>query len=195
VKAFVAYAPIGLIRTPFRDIAGMPVQPPGARGVAGQVIVDEIYREGLQDLGGFSHVFLLYHLHLCNGCALQVKPFLDNAEHSIFACRSPGRPNPIGLSLVRLVRVDGVVLHVEDVDMVDGTPLLDIKPVPLFDTAATDARAPVGSQIGPVAFLMPAPTAVFEKCREMPAPAAARLQPARRREDSPNEAVVGHFPF
>jgi tRNA-Thr(GGU) m(6)t(6)A37 methyltransferase TsaA len=141
MKKVVPYSSIGLIRTPFRDIAGMPVQPPGARGVAGQVIVDEIYREGLQDLDGFSHVFLLYHLHLCSGCALRVKPFLDNREHGIFACRSPRRPNPIGLSLVRLVRVDGVVLHVEDVDMVDGTPLLDIKPyVPLFDTAETDVR-------------------------------------------------------
>ncbi|MDX9823161.1 MAG: tRNA (N6-threonylcarbamoyladenosine(37)-N6)-methyltransferase TrmO [Syntrophales bacterium] len=142
MKKVVPYSPIGLIRTPFRDIAGMPVQPPGARGVAGQVIVDEICREGLQDLDGFSHVFLLYHLHLCNGYALRVQPFLDNAEHGIFACRSPRRPNPIGPSLLRLVRVDGLVLHVEDVDMVDGTPLLDIKPyVPLFDTAATDVRA------------------------------------------------------
>ncbi|OPY91341.1 MAG: putative tRNA (adenine(37)-N6)-methyltransferase [Syntrophaceae bacterium PtaU1.Bin231] len=141
MKQAVPYAPIGLIRTPFHDIAGMPVQPPGARGVAGHVIVDEMYREGLQDIEAFSHVFLLYHLHLCNGYTLRVKPFLDNAEHGIFACRSPRRPNPIGLSLVKLVRIEGGVLHVEDVDMVDGTPLLDVKPyVPLFDTAATDVR-------------------------------------------------------
>jgi len=141
VKAAVIYRPIGLIHTPYKDVVGMPVQPPGARGVAGRVIVDETYREGLLDLDGFSHVFLLYHLHLCKGYALRVRPFLSDTDRGIFACRSPKRPNPIALSLVKLVRIEGVVLHVEDVDMVDGTPLLDIKPfVPLFDTAE-DVRA------------------------------------------------------
>jgi tRNA (adenine37-N6)-methyltransferase len=136
----VTYRPIGLIHTPFKDVVGMPIQPAGARGVAGRVIINEAYREGLKDLEGFSHVFLLYHLHLCDGYALQVKPFLDDVLHGIFACRSPKRPNPIGLSIVKLVRVEGPVLHVEGVDVVDGTPLLDIKPyVPLFDTA-TDVR-------------------------------------------------------
>ncbi len=140
MKMVVSYHPIGVIHTPFKDIVGMPIQPPGARGTAGRVIVEESYREGLKDLEGFSHIFLVYHLHLCQGYALRVQPFLDNAEHGIFACRSPGRPNPIGLSLVKLVRIEGDILHLEDVDMVDGTPLLDIKPyVPCFD-AATDVK-------------------------------------------------------
>lgn len=136
----VTYCPVGVIHTPFRDIKGMPIQPAGARGIAGTVVVHEPYREGLKDLEGFSHLFLLYHLHRCDGYRLQVKPFLDDAVHGIFACRSPRRPNPIGLSLVRVIRVDGSVLDIEDVDMVDGTPLLDIKPyVPLFDSAS-DAK-------------------------------------------------------
>jgi len=140
VKAVVTYRPIGIIHTSFKDIAGMPIHPAGAKGVAGRVVVDEAYREGLKDIGGFSHVFLLYHLHLCDGYALQVRPFMDDKVHGIFACRAPKRPNPIGLSIVKLVRVEGSILYIEDVDIVDGTPLLDIKPyVPLFDTA-TDVR-------------------------------------------------------
>lgn len=136
----IVFRAIGTIHTPFKDIAGMPVQPQGARGVAGTAVIEEAYREGLLDLEGFSHLYLIYHLHLCQGCSLQVKPFLDNRLHGIFACRSPRRPNAIGLSLVRLIGVEGSALHIEDVDMVDGTPLLDIKPhVPLFD-AAMEAR-------------------------------------------------------
>lgn len=136
----ITYRPIGCIRTPFRELAGMPIQPPGARGIAGTVVMDEAYREGLKGLEEFSHIFLLYHFHLCEGYALQVKPFLGDAEQGIFACRSPKRPNPIGLSVVRLIRIDGLTLHIEDVDMVDGTPLLEIKPyVPIFDAAA-DAK-------------------------------------------------------
>jgi tRNA (adenine37-N6)-methyltransferase len=137
MRKTVIFNPIGIIHTPFKDIEGMPIQPAGARGVAGTVIINETCREGLKDLEGFSHIFLIYHLHLCDGYALQVRPFLDDTVHGIFACRSPKRPNPIGLSIVKLVRVAGTILYIEDVDMVDGTPLLDIKPyVPLFDTAA-----------------------------------------------------------
>ena len=140
MKAVVTYRPIGIIHTSFKDIAGMPIHPAGAKGVAGRVVVDEAYREGLKDIDGFSHVFLLYHFHLCDGYALQVRPFMDDKVHGIFACRAPKRPNPIGLSIVKLVRVEGSILYIEDVDIVDGTPLLDIKPyVPLFDTA-TDVR-------------------------------------------------------
>jgi tRNA (adenine37-N6)-methyltransferase len=130
----LVYHPIGIIHSPFQDIADMPIQPAGARGVAGTVAADESYREGLKDVDGFSHVILLYHFHLSQGYSLQVKPFLDNAERGVFATRAPRRPNPIGMSIVRLVRVEGSVLHIEDVDIVDGTPLLDLKPyVPLFD--------------------------------------------------------------
>lgn len=129
-----SYHPIGIIHSPFRDTDGMPVQTTGARGVPGTIAIDERYREGLRDLDGFSHLILLYHFHLSRGYSLMVKPFLDDSERGLFATRAPRRPNPIGLSVVRLVRVEGTILHVEDVDVVDGTPLLDLKPfVPLFD--------------------------------------------------------------
>jgi tRNA-Thr(GGU) m(6)t(6)A37 methyltransferase TsaA len=131
----LVYHPIGIIHTPFRDAADMPIQPPGATGVTGTVAVEESYRDGLRDLDGFSHLILLYHFHLSNGYTLQVKPFMDDKEHGVFATRAPRRPNPIGLSVVRLVRIEGSLMHIEDVDIVDGTPLLDIKPyVPLFDS-------------------------------------------------------------
>lgn len=130
----VSYSPIGIIRTPWTEIAGMPLQAVVAEGVAGAIDVDPEYAAGLRDIGGFSHLILLYHLHRIVGFALEVQPYLDTAQHGIFATRSPKRPNPIGLSVVRLVRVDGRTLHIEDVDMLDGTPLLDVKPyVPRFD--------------------------------------------------------------
>ncbi len=130
----IAYRPIGIIHSPFQDVADMPIQPAGARGIAGTVALDERYREGLRDVDGFSHVILIYHFHLSRGHSLLVKPFLDSAMRGVFATRAPRRPNPIGLSMVRLVRIEGTVLYIEDVDIVDGTPLLDLKPyVPLFD--------------------------------------------------------------
>ena len=123
-----------MIHTPFDKTAGMPIQAVAARGVAGTVEVFPEYEEGLRDVGGFSHLTLLYHLHLAGEPGLTVRPFLDTEPHGVFATRSPRRPNAIGLSTVRLVRVEGRTLHVEDVDVTDGTPLLDIKPyVPAFD--------------------------------------------------------------
>ena len=133
------YLPIGTIRSPYFDPADMPIQPTGAAGVAGRVVVDPLYRKGLKDLDGFSHIHLLYSFHLSEGFALQVKPFLDNQVRGVFATRAPRRPNAIGLSVVRLVRVEGNVLHVEDIDVIDGTPLLDIKPyVPAFDVRSPE---------------------------------------------------------
>ena len=130
----IKYRPIGVIRSPFKEPEGTPIQPAGATGVAGIVEVFPEYVEGLKDIDGFSHIILLYHFHLSKGASLRVKPFMDNCEHGIFAIRGPSRPNPIGLSVVRLVRVEAGILHVQDVDIVDGTPLLDIKPyVPQFD--------------------------------------------------------------
>ena len=128
------YTPIGTIHSPYTDIAGMPIQPSGARGVRGTIEIRSDLCGGLTDLDGFSHIILLYALHRCTGYSLTVTPFLDPAPHGIFATRSPKRPNAIGLSVVRLVGVDGCVLTIEDVDILDGTPLLDIKPyVPAFD--------------------------------------------------------------
>lgn len=134
----IRYTPVGRIHSPFKEPKGTPIQPPAALDVAGVIEMDPAYAAGLQDLEGFSHLILLYHFHLAKDCSLLVKPFLDNALHGIFATRAPGRPNPIGCSVVRLVTIDGNRLHVLDVDIVDGTPLLDIKPyVPEFDCRPT----------------------------------------------------------
>ncbi len=130
----IEFQPIGIIHTPFTELAGMPIQPAGAAGVQGRVEVFAEFREGLQDLDGFSHIILLYHLHRSKGFTLQVVPFLDTRLRGVFATRAPKRPNPIGLSVVRLRRVADGVLYVENVDILDGTPLIDIKPyVPEFD--------------------------------------------------------------
>ncbi len=130
----VTFRPIGLIRTPFTELAGMPIQAAGATGVAGRIELLAELAPAIVDLDEFSHLTLIYHLHLAREPRLSVVPFLDDREHGIFATRSPARPNPIGLSTVRLVSVDGCTLHVEDVDMLDGSPLLDVKPyLPDFD--------------------------------------------------------------
>ena len=119
----------------------MPIQPAGARDVAGTVEVDPALAEALADLDGFSHIILLYHFHRSGPWQAKVKPFLDDAPRGLFATRAPSRPNPIGLSVVRLVSVQGRTLHVRDVDILDGTPLLDIKPfVARFDGARPDSE-------------------------------------------------------
>lgn len=128
--------PIGTIRSPFKNLEGMPIQPTGARDVMGQVIVDRAYVEGLSDLDGFSHIFLFYYFHRSRGYDLKVKPFMDDELRGLFSTRAPRRPNPIGLSVVRLLGVDDNKLEIQGVDVLDGTPLLDIKPyVPKFDSA------------------------------------------------------------
>jgi tRNA-Thr(GGU) m(6)t(6)A37 methyltransferase TsaA len=133
----ISLEPIGVIHTPHAKPKGTPIQPAGAAGVKGTVEVFEPYGGGLADLDGFSHVILLYHFHLSDGYELGVVPFMDSVPRGLFATRAPRRPNPIGLSVVRLDRIEGRILHVEGVDIVDGTPLLDIKPyVPEFDAPA-----------------------------------------------------------
>lgn len=122
------FRPVGLVHSPFTEPPGTPVQPAGATDVPGTVVVDEIFLPGLKDLDGFSHIFLLYVFHRAGSPCLTVKPYLDTEERGIFATRAPRRPNPIGLSLVRLVGCEGNVLHITGVDLLDGTPLLDIKP-------------------------------------------------------------------
>jgi len=125
--------PIGVIHSPFTDKNQTPIQPSRSQAI-GQVEVYPEFAEGLQDVEGFSHVILLYVFHCSTGYTLRVKPFLDDALHGLFATRYPCRPNPIGLSIVRLIARHGNVLEIEGVDMLDGTPLLDIKPyVPDFD--------------------------------------------------------------
>ena len=131
----ITYTPIGTIHTPHKQRAGMPIQPTGAKGIRGTIEVYPQFVEGLADLEGFSHIVLLYHFHQSEGYRLTVTPFMDTQPRGLFATRAPKRPNPIGLSVVRLVGVEGNIVTIENVDMLDGTPLLDIKPyVPEFDT-------------------------------------------------------------
>jgi tRNA-Thr(GGU) m(6)t(6)A37 methyltransferase TsaA len=117
----------------------MPIQPAGASGIRGTVEVFPRLAEGLRDLDGFSHVILLFHFHRVQASQLLVTPFLDSEPRGLFATRAPKRPNPIGLSVVRLLRIEQNTMHIENVDILDGTPLLDIKPyVPEFDQHPAD---------------------------------------------------------
>jgi tRNA-Thr(GGU) m(6)t(6)A37 methyltransferase TsaA len=130
----IIYHPIGIIHSPFRDLAGMPIQPAGEASAAGTVEVFPEFIPGLQDLEGFSYIILLYHLHKVSRFSLTITPFLDSKPHGVFATRAPSRPNPIGLSVVKLERIEGYILFVDKLDILDGTPLLDLKPyVPEFD--------------------------------------------------------------
>ena len=135
----VEYQPIGMVHSPFKELKGMPIQPIGGSGIAGTVEVFPEFAAGLKDLAGFSHVILLYHFHRVREARLVVTPFMDVVPRGVFSTRAPKRPNPIGLSIVKLLRVERNILTIENVDIVDGTPLLDIKPyVPEFDQHPAD---------------------------------------------------------
>lgn len=137
--AEIKYTPVGIIHSPFEDAKGMPIQPAGAHGAVGSVEVFPEYCAGLKDIQDFSHIILIYHFHMSGKYSLEAKPFLDDQVRGVFAMRGPARPNPIGISAVRLLKVEGCILHIEDVDIIDGTPLLDIKPyVPEFDWRAVE---------------------------------------------------------
>lgn len=124
----ISYRPIGVIRSGHVAADQTPIQPVYAKGCTGRAEIFPEFEEGLCDLDGFSHVYLIYHFHRAESAKLRVKPFLQDIEHGVFSTRAPCRPNPIGLSVVQLVRREGPVLHLEGVDILDGTPLLDIKP-------------------------------------------------------------------
>ena len=124
----VVYEPIGVIHTPFKRRDDMPIQPAGGKGIEGTAVLRPELAEALDDVAGFSHVYLIFHMHMSRGYAAKVVPFLDTEKRGLFATRAPRRPNPIGISVVRVERVEGNNLHFRDVDMLDGTPLLDIKP-------------------------------------------------------------------
>jgi len=130
----INYKPIGIIHSPFKTIENIPIQNIGAKGERGTIEMFPEFALGLKDLDGFSHLILLYHLHKVDHFSLQVKPFLDNTERGIFATRSPIRPNPIGLTVVKLIEIKNNFITIEDLDMLDQTPLLDIKPcLPMID--------------------------------------------------------------
>jgi len=125
--------PIGTIHTPFKTKDECPIQF-NASGAVGTVVLDDEYAPALKDIEAFSHFYLLYLFDRAGEVLMQRKPFLDDETHGVLATRHPARPNPIGLSIVKLLSVDGTTLTVENVDVLDGTPLIDIKPyLPKFD--------------------------------------------------------------
>jgi tRNA (adenine37-N6)-methyltransferase len=131
--------PIGIIHSPFTEKDKTPIQASHSQAI-GMVEIYPEFADGLKDIEELSHIYLLYAFHKSSGYALQVKPFLDNQEHGLFATRYPYRPNPIGLSIVKLLSRKENILTIEGIDTLDGTPLLDIKPyVPDFDRR-TDVR-------------------------------------------------------
>lgn len=130
----IIFKPIGTIHSPFHDPVGVPIQPRAGAGVKGKVVLNPIYQEGLKDLEGFSHLILIFYFHRSGEGDLIVKPYLDDQKRGVFATRAPRRPNNIGLSIVKLIGIEENVLEIENLDILDGTPLLDIKPyIPDFD--------------------------------------------------------------
>ncbi len=131
----IEFPPIGKVHSPYAEPEGAPIQVAGGEGIGGTIEIYPEFVAGLAGVEGFSHLIVLYHFHLAGKAELSVHPFLDDQQRGIFATRAPCRPNAIGLSVVHLVRVEGNLLHVEDLDIVDLTPVLDIKPyVPAFDS-------------------------------------------------------------
>jgi tRNA (adenine37-N6)-methyltransferase len=134
MSELISYKPIGVIHTPYCRKEDTPIQGCFSPDNKGDIEIFPEYATGLKDIEGFSHLILLYHFHKAEGYELLTKPFLDKNKKGIFSIRYFARPNPIGLSVVKLLRVNGNHLEIGEVDMLDGTPLLDIKPyVPQFD--------------------------------------------------------------
>ena len=130
----ITYHPIGIVHSPFKSPEGTPIQSVAAKGTEAIIEIFPQFSEGLTDLEHFSHIYILFDLHLAQKKELMVVPFLDNKPHGIFATRSPGRPNSIGISVVILDRIENNKLHVKNIDILDGSPVLDIKPyIPQFD--------------------------------------------------------------
>ena len=147
----IKYRSIGIIHSPFKDIQGMPIQPTGAAHIQGRIELWPEFSPGLKDLDGFSHLILLYHFHQVQGEELVVTPFMEVELRGIFATRAPKRPNPIGLSIVRLISIEESTLYIENVDILDETPLLDIKPyVPEFDHFSAERVGWLGKTRGEV---------------------------------------------
>jgi tRNA-Thr(GGU) m(6)t(6)A37 methyltransferase TsaA len=165
----VNVTPIGIIRTDHPRAAGTPIQPYHAVGSTGTVEIYAPFVEGLRDLEGFDRIWLIYWFHRAAPAQLQVVPFRDNVARGVFATRAPARPNPIGMSSVRLLAVERHLLRIADVDIVDGTPLIDIKPnIPLYDTYPISACG------------------WFDAAADGPSVADARFERAEVERNSPN---------
>lgn len=137
----IVLKPIGTIHSEFKDIKNMPIQPTGEKADKGKIEVFPEYIEGLCDLDGFSHLIVIYHFHKAEEVKLTVKPFLDKDTHGVFSTRTPVRPNHIGMSVVEIDKIDKNNIFVKNIDVLDGTPVLDIKPfVPGFDIPKSEVR-------------------------------------------------------
>jgi tRNA-Thr(GGU) m(6)t(6)A37 methyltransferase TsaA len=124
----LTYKPIGIINSPHQEASKTPIQPVYSKGIQGTVIISPEYTDGLRDLDGFSYIYLIYHFHKAKDAKMVIKPFLQDEERGLFSTRYPARPNSIGISIVKLIEIENNILHIENVDILDGTPLLDIKP-------------------------------------------------------------------
>ncbi len=145
----ICFKSIGTIHTPFKRKEGMPIQSSGSKGIKGTIELRREYVDGLFDLDKFSHIFLIYHFHKSKGFDLQVIPFLDDKPHGIFATRAPRRPNSIGISVVKLISIKDNMLEIENVDMLDGTVLLDIKPyISQFDIHTIEKSGWINNKTG-----------------------------------------------
>jgi tRNA-Thr(GGU) m(6)t(6)A37 methyltransferase TsaA len=141
----ITFKSIGVIHSPFKEPVGMPIQPAGAKGITGTIEIFQKFKEGLKDLDGFSHIVLLFHFHLSKSFKLLVHPYMEDKIRGVFSTRAPRRPNQIGMSIVRLDKIEDNILHISNVDIIDGTPLLDIKPfVSRFDCFDIDENEKVG---------------------------------------------------
>jgi tRNA-Thr(GGU) m(6)t(6)A37 methyltransferase TsaA len=128
------FKPIGILRTPYESKSGVPIQGVFDPDSEGTAEIFEAYEDGLKDVEGFSHIILIYVFHRSEGYNLVCRPYMEEGLHGVFAMRAPRRPNPIGFSVVRLLKREGRILRLAEVDMLDGSPLLDIKPFsPTFD--------------------------------------------------------------
>ena len=134
----ISYSPIGVIHSEHITAQETPIQPVYAKGCKGWAEIFPEFVAGLQDLDGFSHIYLIYHFDRAGCGKLMVKPFMEDVERGVFATRAPCRPNSIGLSIVELIRREGNMLHLDGMDILDGTPLIDIKPYTAkFDNVKT----------------------------------------------------------
>lgn len=131
----VTFEPIGTIYSPFTELTGMPIQPAGAKDVEGYIEVREDLQDGLDDVQDFSHIYLFYYFHKNEGYSLKVTPFMDTQLRGVFSTRAPRRPNMLGCSIVEITKVEGNRVYVKGLDILNGTPLLDMKPyVEKFDS-------------------------------------------------------------
>jgi len=131
----IIFQPIGVIHSPHQKLVDIPIQPVFSENIKGTVVLDFRFTDGLMGLHEFSHIYLFYYFNESHQTSLRIKPYLSDQENGIFATRAPHRPNKLGMSLVRLTKIDGNVLHVNDIDILNGTPLIDIKPyIERFDS-------------------------------------------------------------